>query len=216
MLEPAVLEDHQLARVQLLQEHLIADFVGARLLIAFIEIGLGAATLAVQDIEDNKLFLVLMWLRHDIGVCPEQIDPECASLLPPVFRHEAEKCLDEVLGLRVIKQLDTLVDTFTLNFGAIPDGYGLIFFEGQFAVVPLVQDDVSRPLAVMWPVTFVLSELATVEVGSPKGSSRTCQGALYPIRWSERSRASLRRRELCVAPKMRSKLIYRPFMHSLG
>ena len=32
--------------------------------------------------------------------------------------------------LRVLKQLDTLMDTLTLNFGAIPPGYRLVFFEG--------------------------------------------------------------------------------------
>ena len=169
VLELAVLENHQVARVQLLRRTCSPTSVGVHhLLIIFIQIRLGAVAFPVQDIEDNKLLLVLMWLRHDIGVRPEQIDPECASLLPPVFGHKAEKCLDKVPGLRVLKQFDTLVDTLALNLGAIPDGYGLVFFEGQFAVVPLVQDDVSRPLAIMWPVTLVMPELATVEVGSLK------------------------------------------------
>ena len=72
------------------------------------------------------------------------------------------------LACAVLKQLDTLVDTLPLNLGAIPDGYGLVFFEAQFAVVPLVQDDVPRPLAIMWSVTVVMPELAAVEVGPLK------------------------------------------------
>ncbi len=93
MLEPAVLENHQLAGVQLLPEHLFADFTGARLFIMFIQIRLGAVAFPVQDIEQNKLLLVLMWLRHDICVGPEQIYPECASRPPPFFGNEVKKCL---------------------------------------------------------------------------------------------------------------------------
>ena len=75
VLKFAVLEDHQFARIQLLPEHLLADFTGVRLLIVFMQIRLGAVTFPVQDIEDNKLLLVLMWLGHDVGMSPEQIDP---------------------------------------------------------------------------------------------------------------------------------------------
>ena len=168
VLELAVLEDHQLARIQLLPEHLLADFTGARLLIVFIQIRLGAVAFPVQDIEDNKLLLVLMWLGHDVGVGPEQIDPECASRPPPVFGNKAEKCLDELPGLRVLEQFDARVDTLPLNLGAIPDGDGLVFFEAQLAVVPLVVDDIPRPLAIIWLVAVVMLELAAVEVGPLK------------------------------------------------
>ena len=64
-----------------------ADFTGARFLVIFIQIRLGAVAFPVQDIEENKLLLVLMWLSHDVGVGPEQIDPECASWPPPFFGH---------------------------------------------------------------------------------------------------------------------------------
>ena len=168
VLEPAVLENHQVARVQLLPEHLLADFLGARLLIIFIQIRLGAVAFPVQDVEDNKLLLVLMWLGHDVGVRPEQVDPECALRPPPFFGNQAKKCLDELLGLRVLEQFDARVDTLALNLGTIPDGDGLVFFEAQFAVVPLVVDDVPRPLAIVWPVTLVMPELAAVEVGPLK------------------------------------------------
>ena len=60
------------------------------------------------------------------------------------------------------------MDTLSLNLGAIPDSYGLVLFEGQFAVVPLVQDDVSCPLPIMRRVTVVMPELAAVEVGFAK------------------------------------------------
>ena len=103
MLKFAILENHQIARIQLLPEHLFADFVGARLLVIFIQIRHGTVAFPVQDIEDNKLLLVLMWLGHDIGVSPEQIDPECASRPPPVFGDKTEKCLDELPGLRVLE-----------------------------------------------------------------------------------------------------------------
>ena len=85
VLEPAVLENHQIAGIQLLPEHLFANFVGARLLVIFIQIRHGAVAFPVQDIENDKLFLVLMRLGHDVGVSPKQIDPERASRPPPVF-----------------------------------------------------------------------------------------------------------------------------------
>src|SRR5271157_661060 len=165
VLEPAVLENHQLAGVQLLPEHLFAVFASARLLVIFIQIRLSAVAFPVQDIEDNKLLLVLMWLGHHVGVGPEQIDSECSSRPPPFFGDEANKCLDELPGLLVLEQFDARVDTLALNIGAIPDGDGLVFLEGQFAVVPLVVDDVPRPLAIIWLVTLVMLEQAAVEVG---------------------------------------------------
>ena len=105
-----------------------------------------------------------MWLRHDVSVRPEKIDPECALWLPPIFGNKAEERLDKLSELRVLEQFDTLMDTLALNLGAIPDGDSLVFFEGQLAVVPLVQNDVSRPLTVMRPVTLIMPKKATVEV----------------------------------------------------
>ena len=63
--------------------------------------------------------------------------------------------------MRVLEQLDARMDTLALNLGAIPDGDGIVFFEAQFAVIPLVVDDVPRPLAIVWPVTIVMLELAS-------------------------------------------------------
>ena len=150
----------------MLPENLLANFLGTHLLlIIFIQIRLSAVAFPVQDIEDNKLLLVLMWLRHDVSVRPEKINVECASLSPPTLGNKAKKRLDKLPGLRVLEQFDTLMDTLALNLGAIPDGYSLVFFEAQLAIVPLVVDDVPRPLPIMWPVTVIMPELATVEVG---------------------------------------------------
>ena len=191
MLETAVLENHQVTGVQLLAENLLADFLGTHLmLIIFIQIRLRAVAFPIQDIEDNKLLLVLMRLRNDVSVRPEKIDPECASLLPPVFGNKAKKRLDKLPGLRVLKEFDTLVDTLTLNFGAIPDGYSLVFFEAQLAIVPLVVDDVPRPLPIMWPVTVIMPELAAVEVGPLKVTPALRWEA--NIRFGSQSKAILR------------------------
>src|SRR5262249_33274367 len=97
-----------------------------------------------------------------------KVDPERSPRPPPALGHEAEKCLDDVLELLVLEGFDTLVDTFALDFRAIPNGYGVVFVEGQIAVFPFVQDDVSRPLAVGWPIALVAPQMAAVEVGLPQ------------------------------------------------
>ena len=131
MLEPTVFKNHQVARVQLLMENPLLH-------VLFIQVRFGAVALPSEDVKDDELLLVLMWFGDDIGMRSVQVDAECASRLPPVFRYKAEKYFNEIPELPIPEQLDTLVEPRSLNAGMIPDGYRVVFFESQLAVVPFV------------------------------------------------------------------------------
>ena len=218
VLEPAVLENHQLARVQLLSGAPARRLPSAPIfsLIVLIQIRLGAVAFPVQDIEDNKLLLVLMWLRHDVGVCPEQIDPECASLLPPVFGTRLRNvsmrslaCGSSSNSIRLWIRSPLISERSQMAMVSYSSRVSLPSFH-SYRMTSLAR---SRSC---WLVTVVMPELADRRSRFPEGSSRTSGGGRYPIRWSGRSRAQLLSGALCVAPKLRSKLMYRPFMCSLA
>ena len=56
----------------------------------------------------------------------------------------------------ILEQLDALMDPLALDAGAIPDRDRLVFFERQLAVVPLVQNHVSRAFTVYRKVALIV------------------------------------------------------------
>ena len=123
VLEPDVVEDQQVTGVQLLPENRIAvsRAVGP-VLVLVVQVRFRAVAFPVQDVNHNEFLVVPVRFSDHVGVRPEQVDPERAFLLPPVFWHQAEKRLYEFPELPVVKQLDALVDALSLNPGTVPDG----------------------------------------------------------------------------------------------
>jgi hypothetical protein len=104
VLEPAVLENHYLARVKLLPENRFGAFRYARpRAVIFIEIGLCAIAFPAQDVEDNKFFIVTVRPRYNVRMRSEQVDAEGSFCLPPIPWDEANKCRYQVSDLLILK-----------------------------------------------------------------------------------------------------------------
>ena len=92
--------------------------------------------------------MIVVRCCHDIGVGAEEIYADGSFLFSPSRWHEVEERLNQLLGLGVIKDFNTLVIALPLNASAVCNSDCLVFRELWPGIRPCVVDDVPGPLAV--------------------------------------------------------------------
>jgi hypothetical protein len=90
----------------------------------------GPFALPVENIKRNKLFIRSVWLVHDVGEGPEQINAEGTGASASAGRNESQKGTDDLLRLCVLKQPDSRVMP-ARNVRALGDGDRVVLLQAQ-------------------------------------------------------------------------------------
>jgi hypothetical protein len=150
--EQIVLEDNDLARVQLMPENWLC-LPCAR--ISVIKIGLGAFADPIEDVKYAKLLVIIMGGSHNVGEGPKKVHAKRTVGLSLEGWHEPEESANERLAPRVRKEPNTRVVARARHPSPVRDRNGLVLPHGQVIISPLVSDDVSGSSAVGRLIAFI-------------------------------------------------------------
>jgi hypothetical protein len=165
MLEPLVLKNDDIAGIKLLFEYRgsgHSSVIGH--VIEGVEVGIRTIANPVDDVDDDELFIVMMWFRHDVREGPEKVHPECAVGLPPARRHQPKESMQQLDSLTVLHELDARVFTLARNVRPVADGDRVVAIQVEITVAPLVLDNVPGSLAVYRPIAVIVAERPRIEV----------------------------------------------------
>ena len=165
MFESLVIEDDDIAGVELPFEHrraghspILGHVFGTE------KVSIRATTDPVDNVDDDELFVVVMWFRNNVFEGPKEVNPKCALWPPSAWRHQTEESVQKLDSLSILHELYARMLTLAWDSRPISDGDRFVSIQFKLTVVPPVPDDVPGALTVHRHITLIMAERPGIEV----------------------------------------------------